>query len=114
MPYLKLDTNVPVDAPLAEELLRELSEAVSRVTEKPESVVQVAVDGGKAMLMAKTTEPTAHVEIKGIGFPEGKARAMSEAVCSVLGKRLDIKGNRIYIAFVSYKGSMWGVDGGTF
>ena len=114
MPYLKLETNVIIKDDVAGELLKDLSAAVARVTGKPESVTQVGVDGGQRMLMARTEEPTAHVEVKGIGFPEENAKAMSEAICAVLKNRLDIKGNRVYIAFVSYKGSMWGMDGGTF
>lgn len=114
MPYLKLETNVAVPEAKAGALLKELSATVARVTGKPESVVQVVVSGGIPMLMAGSGEPAAHVEVKAIGFPEENARPMSEAVCGLLERELGIPGKRVFLAFVSYKGSMWGVDGRTY
>ena len=114
MPYLKLETNVPIPDAKAGELLKHLSATVARVTGKPESSVQVGMIGGQRMFMAGSEEPTAHVEVKGIGFPEERARDMSESICALLSGTLGIKGNRVYLAFVSYKGSMWGMNGGTF
>lgn len=114
MPYLKLSTNVSIAEAKAGELLKQLSFAVADVTGKPESVVQVAVAGGLRMYMDGSEEPTAHVEVKGINFTEDRARPMSEAVCKVLAAHLGIAGPRVYIAFDSYQGAMWGVNGRTF
>lgn len=114
MPYLKLETNAPLGNPQAGELAKVLSAALAQVTGKPESVCQVGVAGGTTMLMGGTNEPTAYVDVKGIGFSEEKAAPMSKAVCAILSDMLGIKGGRIYISFSSYKGSMWGVNGGTF
>ena len=114
MPYVRVDANVPIDGTTAEKLLAALSAATARVTGKPERVVQVAVAGGSRMLMAGSEEPTAHVVVKGIGFPEDQAKGVSGAVCDILAEILAIPGNRVYIAFETYKGSMWGVDGGTY
>lgn len=114
MPYLKLETNVEIPDDKVPALMKRLSDAVVAVTGKPERVVQVAVAGGGRMLFAGSEEANAHVEVKGISFPEESAKGMSEAVCAVLRDCLGIPGSRVYIAFVSYKGSMWGVDGRTF
>ena len=114
MPYLKLETNVAVADETVDKLLMELSAAVAEVTGKPESVVQVDVEGGRRMCMAGTEEPTAFVTVKGIGYAEEKARPMSEKVCGIVTARTGIAGKRIYLAFDAYKGAMWGVDGRTF
>lgn len=114
MPYLKLETNVSIPDDKAAALLKSLSDAVVSVTGKPERVVQVAMVGGSRMLFAGSEEPNAHVEVKGISFPEESAKGMSEAICVVLQDSLNIPGERVYLAFVSYKGSMWGVNSRTY
>lgn len=114
MPYLKLETNVAISDAKAGALLKELAAAVSRVTGKPESVVQAGIVPGMAMVMAGSDDPTAHVRVKGIGLGEDKVGPLCEAVCSLLSDSLGVPGKRVFITFDSYKGSMWGVDGRTF
>lgn len=114
MPYLKLETNVSATEAEADALMRELSSVVSSVTGKPENVVQVVVVCGARMMKAGTVDPTAHIDFKAIAFDEAKAPALSKELCMTLEKRLGIRGDRVFIAFSSYKGSMWGVDGRTF
>ncbi len=112
MPYLRLQTNVTLEDPT--QLLKDLSAVVSKVTGKPETYIQVTAQGGIPMLMAGNTTPTAHIEVKGIGFPTDKAKPMSSALCTLLRNTLNIDGARVFIVFNSHDGAMWGTNSGTF
>lgn len=114
MPYLRLETNVAIPGDKADALLRQLSAAVTKATGKPESSIQASLAGGVPMFMAGSAEPTAHVEVKGIGFPEEHARLMSEIVCALLERELGVPGRRTYLTCAAFKGSMWGADGRTY
>ena len=114
MPYIKVETNVDITKEQALDTLNQLSAAVAAVTGKPEIYIQAGLQGGIAMLMAGEPGPTAHVEVKGIGFPETQARPMSEKVTDILTEAFGIPGKRVHITFDAYEGSMWGVDGSTF
>ncbi|MCC8179685.1 MAG: hypothetical protein LIP23_02045 [Planctomycetes bacterium] len=114
MPYLKLETNVKIDQARAETLLAQLSRTVAEITGKPEKYVQVDVSGGRNMYCSGNNEPTAHVQVKGIGFAEKNAAPLSAAVAEVLDKELGIPADRIYMPCQSYSGSMWGFNKATF
>lgn len=114
MPYIKVETNVEIAGGKAGNVLAKLSEAVAKVTGKPEQYVQVGLVGDVAMLMAGTDAPTAHVAVRGIGFAESQAEPMSGAVSGVLAAALGIPAKRVYLTFDSYSGTMWGVGGSTF
>ncbi|MDR0362919.1 MAG: hypothetical protein LBJ46_09605 [Planctomycetota bacterium] len=113
MPYVRLEVNVPLPDDVRDRVLSELSACVAAGTGKPEAVVQASVPGNVKMLMAKSSEPTAHLEIKGIDLQEAHAKGLSASICGLLSRELGIPGNRTYIAFASYAGGMWGFDGGT-
>lgn len=112
MPYVRLQTNAQLGD--ANALLKELSAAVAKVTGKPETFVQVAAQGEIPMCMAGNGSPTAHVEVKALGFPKDKAKPISAALCKILEDRLKIDGSRVFIVFSSHEGAMWGTDSGTF
>lgn len=114
MPYIKVDTNVAVPEAKASTLAARLSAAVSKASGTPEQYVQAAVVGGVAMVMAGSADPNAHVSYKAIGLPEEKAKPLSAAIAGVLAEELGIPAARVYVSFDAYKGTMWGVGGGTF
>ena len=114
MPYLAFNTNVEIPDAKAESLLKALSAGLAKGTGKPESVVQVELSGGGRMLMNKTAEPTAYMDVKAIGLPESAARDTSALLTEIAVRELGVPANRVYIAFASYQGAMWGVNGTTF
>lgn len=111
MPYVRVETNIEVTEQQAGALLTELTAALSRITGKPESVVQVAVHDKVRMLMGGTVQPTAHVAVKGIGFRDEQAGPATEALCRIMASTLLIKGDRVFVTFESFSASMWGKDG---
>ena len=114
MPYLSLNTNVAVSDEEADSLLQALSAAAAEGSGKPERSVQVEVAGGKKMLMAGTTQPTAFLDVRAIGLPEAVAKKLTILLTNVVERKLGVPATRVYISFASYPGSMWGVGGATF
>jgi phenylpyruvate tautomerase PptA (4-oxalocrotonate tautomerase family) len=68
-----------------------------------------------SMTMAGTSEPAAFLDVRSIGgLSQGVNREISKRVAALLGERLKIPANRIYIGFTSVEGVNWGYNGSTF
>lgn len=114
MPLLKLQTSVPVPVEKEEDLLKQLSRAVSEAIGKPEQYVMVTLDAG-SILMGGKREPAAFIDLRSIGGLGGEVnRSISERVSIILGEALDIPSDRIYITFIELEASDWGYNGSTF
>ena len=114
MPCLKLHTSAPVPEAQREPLLQELSAIVSEVIGKPTQYVMVALSEGP-MCMSGQVGPAAFVDVRSIGgLSGGVNKQLSERICSLLGDKLDIAGNRVFLNFAEVPASSWGWDGGTF
>ncbi|HWQ94111.1 MAG TPA: phenylpyruvate tautomerase MIF-related protein [Gammaproteobacteria bacterium] len=114
MPYLKIQTNIPMPSKAVQDLLKKASYTVALHLGKPESYVMVAVEPSTPMLFAGTDAPLAYLELKSVGLPQAKTKELSKTLCELLGKELGIAQDRVYIEFASASGAMWGWDGGTF
>jgi len=112
MPYLSVQTNVPVDDELA--LIKRLSAQTADMLGKPESYVMVHVQAGAALCFAGSSEPAAYVQLKSLGLPEAQTAAFSEQLCRILHSELAVDISRIYIEFSAPQRHMWGWNGGTF
>ena len=68
------------------------------------------------MLFAGSSEPLAYLELKSLGLdPEqNQTGKLSESLCKLITKHLEIEANRIYIEFSAPERKMWGWDGRTF
>ncbi|MDT8384754.1 MAG: phenylpyruvate tautomerase MIF-related protein [Gammaproteobacteria bacterium] len=114
MPYLKIQTNLPVDSADQQALMEKASALVATQLGKPENYVMVAIEAGQNMLFAGTTSPLAYLELKSIGLPASATGDLSNQLCSLLAQQLGIEKNRIYIEFADAAPQMWGWDGSTF
>ncbi len=114
MPYLKIQTNQPIDPPAGKALLTRASKLVASELGKPENYVMVALEADVPMLFAGEDSPLAYLELKSIGLPQDKTDRLSAALCHLLEESLHIGKERIYIEFANAQGSMWGWKGGTF
>ncbi len=112
MPYLKLNTNVPITNP--PKMLADLSKLMAQETGKPERYVMVALQENNAMLFAGTDDPLAYLECKSIGLSASQAKSISAAVSKLLAASLQLSGDRIYIEFSNCPGEFWGWNGSTF
>lgn len=114
MPYLKIQSNQAVDEAAAEQLLSTASKLVAEQLGKPESYVMVALEPPVPMSFAGSTDPLAYLELKSIGLPQDKTRALSEALCGLVQQQLGIDPGRVYIEFADAPRAMWGWNNATF
>ncbi|MCC6415540.1 MAG: hypothetical protein IT582_06500 [Opitutaceae bacterium] len=113
MPYLKIQTNLPLSAKAQRTVMREASILVARELEKPESFVMIAVQPDTAMLFAGSDEPVAFLELKSVGLPGRKTKALSQVLCTLIETHLGITKDRVYVKFIDVNRGMWGWKGDT-
>lgn len=114
MPYLKIQTNLPLTEKAEQGILKSASLLVARELEKPEEFVMVALQPDTPMLFAGSDAPVAFLELKSIALPPAKTKPLSHALCSLIKEHLGIPMERIYVKFIDVKHSMWGWKGDTF
>lgn len=114
MPYLMIQTNLPLGKKAERAILRNASTLVAELLSKPESFVMIALESDTAMLFAGSDDPVAFLELKSIGLAARKTKDLSEALCKLIEGHLGIPRDRVYVKFIDVKGSMWGWKGDTF
>ncbi|XP_030952475.1 macrophage migration inhibitory factor homolog [Quercus lobata] len=115
MPSLNLFTNVPVDAVIASDILKDATKAVSKIVGKPESYVMILINGGVPIEFAGTEEPAAYGELVSTGGlgPSVNAK-LSSTIADILQTKLSIHSSRFYIKFYDVQRSFFGFNGSTF
>lgn len=114
MPYLKLSTNVTIQADQSPKLLADFSKLLSRETGKPERYVMIELMGDQVMLFGGTSEPLAYVECKSIGLSVSQAQSMASSITAVLVSSLSLSADRVYIEFTNCSAEFWAWNGSTF
>ena len=114
MPLIILQTNQPIADEAATSLLSALTNLASEQLNKPKEYVQVLIHPSAAMSFAGTAEPTAWVEVRSLGLPEGSPQRLTEGLCRILKDELDIPPARVFANFVDVPRTHWGWDGRTF
>jgi hypothetical protein len=112
MPFIKVETNVPVPDETA--CLKGVSALAAGMLGKPESYVLAVLEPGKKLLFGGTADPAAFVTLDSIGLPEDRTSEFSAAICGFLERELSVPANRVYIAFGNIQRHLFGWDGGTF
>lgn len=115
MPTLNLFTNVPVDAVVASDILKDATKAVAKIIGKPESYVMVLVNGGVPISFGGTEEPAAYGELISIGGlgPSVNAK-LSATIAEILQTKMSIESSRFYIKFYDVQRPFFGFNGSTF
>ncbi|KAH9653727.1 Tautomerase/MIF superfamily protein [Citrus sinensis] len=98
MPTLNLYTNVPVDAVIASDILRDATKAVAKILGKSESYVMILINGGVPIAFAGTEAPAAYGELISIGSlgPSVNGK-LSSTIAEILQTKLLIDSSRFYI-----------------
>lgn len=112
MPFVKIETNVPVQDPAL--LSKKLSELSAKALGKPETYVMTACIQNTAMSFAGTDKPMAFMECKSIGLSGSQTAGISAELCAFCETELGIPKNRVYIEFFNADGGFWGWNGATF
>ena len=114
MPFLKIQTNQPVDTALARSLASRASAMVAAQLGKPERYVMVSVEHNPVMQFAGSDAPLAYLELKSIGLAQSITAETSRVLCELVAEAAGIDPERIYIEFSDAPRRMWGWNGGTF
>jgi len=116
VPLVKVITSAELDeTDDPEDLLRELSKLVAVQTGKDEDWVMTCMLPGVPMTFGGMSEPACYVEVKNIGgFTREQSKVLSDLLCAVLSRWLDVPTTRIYIEFAAVEGHLWGWDSSTF
>jgi len=114
MPYLKIQTNLPLSKKAERTVLQSASALVAAELNKPEALVMVALQDDTRMLFAGSDEPVAFLELKAIGLPARKTRALSKSLCRLIEDHLGVPASRVYVKFIDVSRGMWGWKGDTF
>ena len=111
MPLVRLETNGIVPEEKFGALKERLRVSVAGVLGERVEEMRVELAVGSKMRMADSDEPLAHVTVKGVEFPKDRAPELTGVICPLLDSLLGIRDNRVYIAVVSTRNSMWRVNG---
>jgi phenylpyruvate tautomerase PptA (4-oxalocrotonate tautomerase family) len=114
MPYLKIQTNLPLSKKAERAILKTASTLVAEQLGKPEGFVMVALEADTPMLFAGSDDPVAFLELKSVGLPARKTKDLSAALCQLVEGHLGIPRDRVYVKFIDVKHGMWGWKGDTF
>ena len=114
MPYLKIQTNLPLTEKAEHNILKSASSLVASELEKPEEFVMIAVQPDTPMFFAGSDDPVAFLELKSIALPASKTKQLSQSLCELIKEHLGIPIERVYVKFIDVKHSMWGWKGDTF
>lgn len=114
MPYLKIQTNLPLTKTAERAVLKTASALVAQELQKPEEFVMVAIQADTPMIFAGSDDPVAFMELKSIGLPAKKTKALCQALCELIEEHLGIAKDRVYVKFISVKKGMWGWKGDMF
>lgn len=114
MPYLKIQTNLPLAKKAERSILRNASTLVAELLGKPESFVMVAIQPDTPMLFAGSDEPVAFLELKSVGLPARATKDLCGALCQLVEGHLGIPLDRIYVKFIDVRHGMWGWKGDLF
>ena len=111
MALIRFETNATILDDKAKIISQNLTKAVGRLTGEPLSEIRVELTGNRRMRMADSDEPIAHVELRNVDFPKDRACELTRAVCPVLDDAMGIRDDKVYIAVISNRNSMWRVNG---
>ena len=114
MPLLKIQTNTDISDSQNASLLERGTRIIVDVLEKPLGYVQVLAEGKQAIAFGGSSDPSAFVELRSLGLPEGAPRKLSAAICALLEEELGISSKRVFINFFDMERADWGWDSGTF
>jgi len=114
MPSLRLQTNLPADAPALDTLPGALSPLLAEALGKPESYVQIVVQPGALISFGGSAEgPSVFAMLTSIGLPEEKTKPLAKIICGEL-QRVGVPPERVFLEFHDSPRPMFGWNGDTF
>jgi phenylpyruvate tautomerase len=107
MPYLNIQTNVSPIERVRTALLKEGAALVSQSLGKPEKFTMGAFSGPIGMVFDQNDGAAAFVEVKGLELTPEKAAALAGPLAELVGERLGVEADRVYVVFTDVPRGMW-------
>lgn len=114
MPYLSLQTNASLSQEELRALAPKLADIVSNELGKSLNYVQIHIQPNAFLTFSNSTDTTAFIDLRSLGFPKEKAPTLSETLCELLHHELGIPADRIFLNFQNIPRSHWGWNSRTF
>jgi hypothetical protein len=100
MPYLKIQTNIPVSHAAETAVVNEATALLVRELHRPSDSVAIAVESNTRLFLAGTDEPAAFVEVESTNLPP-QGRALGEALADLIHLHIGVPAARVYVKFVN-------------
>jgi phenylpyruvate tautomerase PptA (4-oxalocrotonate tautomerase family) len=114
MPYLSLQTNASLSQEELKLLATKLAGIVSTELGKSLNYVQIHIQPDTFLSFSNSTDLTAFIDLRSLGFPTEKAQTLSETLCEILQQELSIPPERVFLNFQTIQRSHWGWNSRTF
>lgn len=114
MPLLKISTNLDLSEETTTSLLQDGTKLVADELGKSEQYVQILVKSRVAMAFGGTLDPSALIELSGLGLPVERHKSLASALTDFVSDQADVPGERIFVQFTSFERTNWAWNGDTF
>ncbi len=105
MPYLKLQTNLPVSRAAEAAVVNEATQLLARELERPREEVVIAIEANARLFLAGSDDPAAFIELKSRHLPS-QGRLLGESLSDVIHRHLGVPHGRVYVKFVGATGRL--------
>ena len=103
MPYLKIQTNIPVSRAAETAVVSEATALLVRELQRPSESIAIAVESDTRLFLAGTDDPAAFVEVESTNLPP-QGRVLGEALADLLHAHIGVPAARVYVKFISSAG----------
>ena len=110
MPLLTISTSIKVKEKNI--FLKNCSQLISKLTNKPEQYVMVRLFDQTPMYFNMDQSPSCFIDLKSIGSLNPSE--MSKEISTFISNQIEIPINRVYICFEDINASNWAWNGRTF
>ena len=110
MPLLTISTSIKVKEKNI--FLKNCSQLISKLTNKPEQYVMVRLFDQTPMYFSMDQSPSCFIDLKSIGSLNPSE--MSKEISTFISNQIEIPINRVYICFEDINASNWAWNGRTF
>ena len=110
MPLLTVSTSIEINEKKL--FLKDCSQLVSKLTNKPEQYVMVRLFDKIPMYFNQDQSPSCFIDFKSIGSLN--TSQMSKEISTFISNQIGIPSNRVYICFEDIDSSNWSWNGKTF
>ncbi len=100
MPYLRIQTNLPVSRAAETAVVSEVTALLAQGLGRPHESIAIAVESDTRLFLAGTDDPAAFLELKSTHLPP-QGRSLSEALSNLVHRHLGVPSARVYVKFVS-------------